>query len=213
MDSRLSRSTHLRSAGSRSPRIAARVGVLLVVLVVGIWLGGHPSWLPASIRSTLTDDSSGQLVNETLNMLTRDYYRPLNRAQLLNKGLASMVASLHDPYSHYYDPGAYRSFLSQSNPHLSGIGIDVLPDPRGLRVIDVFPHSPAARSGLQHNDVITKVGSTSLVGRSTNFASALIRGPAGTKVMLTVVRTHRTRPVSVVRANLVVPVASGTVVT
>ena len=84
MDSRLSRSTHVRSR-SRSPRIAARVGVLLVVLVVGIWLGGHPSWLPASIRSTLTDDSSGQLVNETLNMLTRDYYRPLNRTQLLNK--------------------------------------------------------------------------------------------------------------------------------
>jgi carboxyl-terminal processing protease len=212
MDSRLTRSTPLRSRRSRSPRVAARIVVLLVVLVVGIWLGGHPSWLPASLRNTLTDDSNGQLVNEALNMLTNDYYRPLNRTQLVNKGLAAMVASLHDPYSHYYDPAAYRSFLNQSNPHLSGIGIDVLPDPRGLRVIDVFPRSPAARAGLQHGDVIIKVGSTSLAGRSSNFASALIRGQAGTTVRLTISRGHSTHVVSVVRANLVVPVASGAIV-
>ena len=49
-----------------------------------------------------------------------------------------MVTSLYDPYSHYYDPSAYRSFLNTSNPHLSGIGIDVVPDPTGLRVVDVF---------------------------------------------------------------------------
>jgi carboxyl-terminal processing protease len=61
--------------------------------------------------------------------------------------------------------------------------------------------------------VIVKVGSTSLSDRSADFASRLIRGPAGTHVVLTVVSGHRTRLVSLVRAKLVVPVASGTVVT
>jgi carboxyl-terminal processing protease len=152
-------------------------------------------------------------VDEALNVITRDYYRPLSRTQLLNEGMAAIVASLNDPYSHYYEPSAYRSFLNQSNPHLSGIGIDVLPDPRGLRVVDVFPRSPAASAGLQHNDVIIKVGSVSLTGRSTSFASALIRGRAGTRVMLMVARGHSTLHLSIVRANLVVPVASGTIVT
>jgi carboxyl-terminal processing protease len=124
-----------------------------------------------------------------------------------------MVASLNDPYSHYYDPPAYRSFLDQSNPHLSGIGIDVVPDPRGLRVVDVFPHSPAAMAGLAHGDVIVKVGATSLGGHSADFASRLIRGPAGTHVVLTVERGGRSQVVSLTRANLVVPVASGSIVT
>jgi carboxyl-terminal processing protease len=213
MDSRIWRSSSVHSRRSRSPRTATWIGVLLLVLVAGIWLGGHPSWLPSPLRSALIDDSNGQLVDEALNIVTRDYYRPLNRTQLLNKGMAAIVASLNDPYSHYYDPSAYRSFLNQSNPHLSGIGIDVLPDPRGLRVVDVFPRSPAASAGLQHNDVILRVGSVSLTGRSTSFASALIRGRAGTRVMLTVARGHGTLHLSIVRANLVVPVASATIVT
>lgn len=185
----------------------------LVVLVIGIWLGGHPSWLPTPVRNALVDDKNAQLVTEELNMISRNYYRPVKSSQLLNKGLAGMVASLNDPYSRYYDPSAYRAFLNQSNPHLSGVGIDVVPDPRGLRVIDVFPHSPAAKAGLEHGDVIVKVGSTPLGGRSADFASTLIRGRAGTQVMLTVVRGKQEHAITVTRANLVVPVASESIVT
>jgi carboxyl-terminal processing protease len=185
----------------------------LVVLVIGIWLGGHPSWLPTPVRNALVDDKNAQLVTEELNMISRDYYRPVKSSQLLDKGLAGMVASLNDPYSRYYDPSAYRAFLNQSNPHLSGVGIDVVPDPRGLRVVDVFPHSPAAQAGLAHGDVIVKVGSTPLGGRSADFASTLIRGRAGTQVVLTVARGKHERAITVTRANLVVPVASESIVT
>ncbi len=182
------------------------------MLIVGIWLGGHPGWIPSSIRSAFVDDSSGQIVNEELGLLSRDYYRPINRSQLLGKGLEGMVASLNDPYSHYYDPSAYKSFLDQTNPHVS-IGIDVLPDPRGLRVIDVYPGYPAARAGLQHGDVIIKVGATSLTGRSSGFGTQLIRGTAGTSVVLTIMRGHQTKTMTITRVNKVVPVASSQLVT
>ena len=192
----------------RTPRRVALVVGALVVLIVGIWLGGHPGWMPGAVRSAFTDNSNGQLVNQALNIITREYYRPVDRNQLANKGLAAMVASLDDPYSRYYEPSAYRVFLNQPNPHLSGIGIDVLPDPHGLRVVDVFPGSPAAKAGLAHADLIVKVGTTSLVGRSSTFASSLIKGPPGTRVTLTVIRGASSRVLTVTRANLVVPVAS-----
>jgi carboxyl-terminal processing protease len=197
---------------ARTPRVAVRIVVGLLLLVIGIWLGGHSSWLPSGLRDFFVSDSHAQLVNQELDIISQQYYRPVNRDQLLNKGMAAMVASLNDPYSRYYDPAAYRSFLNQSNPHLSGVGIDVVPDPRGLRIIDVFPHSPAAAVGLVHGDLITKVGSTPLNGRSADFASRLIRGRAGTRVVLTVVAGNRTRVVRITRANLVVPVASESIV-
>jgi carboxyl-terminal processing protease len=196
----------------RSSTIVPRIAVGLVILVAGIWLGGHPNWMPSSLRNAFVDDSNARFMSQVLDKLSRDYYRPLDRSQLVNKGLSAIVASLNDPYSHYYDQAAYHAFLNQSNPHLSGIGIDVQLEARGLRVVDVFSGSPAARAGLARGDLIVAVGSTSLANRPVDFGSRLIRGRAGTRVRLTVVRAGHKREVSVLRANLVIPVASGSVV-
>src|SRR4051794_32956343 len=106
----------------RSPRIAVYVVAGVLVLLVGVWLGGHPSWLPSPLRSALVDDSNAQLVNDALDIISRDYYRKIDRSDLLNKGLAGAVASLNDPYSHYLSPTDYHSFQNQSNPHVAGVG-------------------------------------------------------------------------------------------
>jgi carboxyl-terminal processing protease len=183
------------------------------VLVLGIWIGGHPSWLPSPLRSALTDNSDGRLVHEALDDITHDYYRPLSRNQLVDKGLAAAVASLNDPYSHYFDPASYRAFLKDSNPHVNGIGIDVVPNSRGLLVVDVYPGSPAARAGLQRGEVIVSVGGTALAGRPAAFAASLIQGRPGTRVTLTVLHGRALRVVGIKRAALVIPVATGRVVT
>ncbi|HUO74934.1 MAG TPA: S41 family peptidase [Solirubrobacteraceae bacterium] len=202
----------MASRPSRAPRTLRYVVAAIAVLLIGLWLGGHPSWLPSPLRSAFVDDNKNQLVNEALDLLSRDYYRPINRQQLVDKGLAAAIASLNDPYSHYFSKADYQAFLNQSNPHLSGIGIDVLPDPRGLRIGDVFSGSPAARAGLKRDDVIVRVGTVPLANRSTDFASRLIKGRAGTTVTLTVLSGKERRVVSITRARLVIPVASSNIV-
>jgi carboxyl-terminal processing protease len=184
---------------------------VVVVLAIGLWFGGHPSWLPSPLRSVFVSQSSNdKLIDQVFGLLSKDYYRPLNRSALVNEGLAGAVASLDDPYSHYFDPTDYRTFENQDNPHLSGIGVDVDPQPapNGLRVVDVFQGSPAAKAGIVGGDVITSVGSASLAGRSVTASSALIKGPAGTKVTLTILAGRRSRSVTLVRATLTVPVAA-----
>jgi carboxyl-terminal processing protease len=193
----------------RTPRL---VWVLLavVVLFIGVWFGGHPSWLPGPIRSAFVSQSADdKLVNQVLGLIQSDYYRKVNRSDLINKGLAAAVASLDDPYSHYYNPTDYRAFQNQDNPHLSGIGIDIKTQSEGLLVQDVFQGSPAARAGLARGDVIVQVGSTSLANRSVDFSASLIKGRPGTKVTLTVLRGKHRRVITVKRADIVVPVAAG----
>ena len=198
----------MSSRPRRTTRIVVGVIAALIALVVGIWLGGHPSWLPSPLRSAFVDDSESQLVHEALGVLARDYYRPINRSQLVDKGLSAAVASLDDPYSHYLSPSDYHAFLSQSNSHLSGIGIEVVPVRQGLRVTNVFPGSPAAKAGLSRGDVIVQVGSVSLANRSDDSGSGLIKGRAGTQVSLIVLAGNRRRAVKITRADLVVPVTS-----
>jgi carboxyl-terminal processing protease len=196
----------------RRRRILPTVLAVVVVLLIGIWLGGHPSWLPSPLRSAFVNNNDDPLVNQVLGLLQNDYYRPLNRNQLVNKGLAGMVASLDDPYSHYYDPSDYQGFLNEDNPHLSGIGVDVLGQTKGLQIQDVFPDSPAAKAGLQRGDVIVAVGATSLAHRQASFGSGLIKGTAGTTVTLTIERGKRELKRTLTREDIVVPVASGTIV-
>jgi carboxyl-terminal processing protease len=192
------------STGSRRGLIAA---VAVVALLIGVILGGHPSWLPDPVRNALTSQSSNdQIVDDVMGLLQQDYYRKINRSQLVDKGLAAAVASLNDPYSHYFDRSDYQAFESQDSPHLSGVGIDVQSEPTGLLVLDVFPGSPAARAGLGRGDLITHVGSTSLANRSQTYSASLIKGRAGTRVTMTIIRHRRVHTVSMVRANLVVPV-------
>jgi carboxyl-terminal processing protease len=191
---------------ARSSRIAARLAIAIVVLLIGIWLGGHPSWLPAPLRSTFVDNGSGQLVNQALGIIERDYYRRVTPGQLVNSSLAAAVASLHDPFSQYISPADYRAF-GHPSPHISGIGIDVKPDSRGLRVVGVFPGTPAAQAGLAPGDVIVAVGTTELAGHSADFDSQLIRGRAGTHVRLTLIRNGRRQAMQITRQSFTLPIA------
>ena len=188
---------------------------VLVLLAIGLWFGGHPSWLPSPLRSAFVSQSASErLQNQVLGLLTKDYYRPVSRSTLVNKGLAGAVASLDDPYSHYYDPADYHAFQNTTtNPHDQGIGVAVQEEATGVVVEEVYAGTPAAKAGLVAGDVITRAGRTSLANRSVTFASALIKGRPGTTVDLLVKRGGRTRTVHVTRANVSVPVADGRMLT
>lgn len=197
--------------------VAAVLGGILaamVMLLAGIWLGGHPSDLPSLLRGSLFESRRTETVTEqALNILTTRYYRPLERSSLVDVGLSGMVASLDDPYSHYLDPRTYRERNEQSTQELVGIGINVAAEPPGLRVVKVFEHSPAADAGLMPGDLIIKVGSVSLADRPEVLGSEMIRGPAGTTVKLTFRRDDTEHVISVERAKIVVPAATRQMVT
>jgi carboxyl-terminal processing protease len=195
---------HIRVGG-----LLAGVVVAMAVLLVGVWLGGHPSSLPSPLRGSFFESGRNNTVTEqALNILTTRYYRPLSRSSLVDVGLSGMVASLDDPYSHYLDPRSYRERNEQSNRQQAGIGISAVHDPAGLRVVKVFANSPAAGAGMKPGDLIVKVGPTSLADRSYDFGFDLIRGPVGTPAQLTFTRDDTRHVITVKRAKVVVPVAT-----
>ncbi len=184
----------------------------LLLLVVGLWFGGHPSWLPSPLRSAFVSESKDQrLENQVYGLLTHDYYRTLSRTALVNDGLAGAVASLNDPYSHYYDPSNYHNFQdTTTNPQIEGgIGVAVQSfTDGGLVVGEAYPGTPAAKAGIVPGDSILAADGHSFAGRSQGFAIGQILGKAGTTVTLRVRHHRTTRTIRVVRETISVPVAS-----
>ena len=207
-----------RGRSSRAFTYALGTASLILALLVGLWFGGHPSWLPSPLRDAFTSESSNdKLVNQVLGLLSKEYYRKVDTSALVNRGLTQIVASLDDPYSHYYDPSQYGSFQQLTDPHLSGIGVDVIGTRRGVRILQVYGGTPAAGAGLTHGEQIVAVGSQSLAGPSPTAngkkATKLIKGTAGTTVTIKVLRGSHTFVKTLTRANVIVPVAASRLLT
>ncbi len=202
------------SPSPRQPQRLVLVALLPILLVVGLWLGGHPEDLPGFLRSAFVTSPQTHVVDEAIQRISEEYYRPISTGKLDSSSISGVVAGLGDRFSHYLSPSEYREFTAP--PHFTGIGVAVatqLAANHGLLIERVFNASPAARAGLKAGDVIVSVNGRKLAPLSAESATALIRGLPGTYVQLGIqapaaARTRRTplHTVKVTRAVVSEPV-------
>lgn len=192
----------------RSPVPIVLAVLLPVMLVAGIWLGGHPDRLPSGVRNALVGDQQAQLLAEAQQRIVEDYYRPVSAATLTDDAIGGMVAKLRDRYSHYFTPKQFAAYLQDTNAQFTGVGIEVAKVKRGLDVVRVYPGSPAGRAGIRAGDTIVEAAGRPLGALSTGAASRLIRGRQGTTVALVTERNGRRTTREVRRALVSVPVVA-----
>jgi carboxyl-terminal processing protease len=184
--------------------------LLPVLLIVGLWLGGHPSKLPGFARDIFVANHEIQPVGEAIERVAHDYYRPVPKSSLASSSIAGMIGSLHDPYSTYLSPKEFKGFDQPAS--FAGIGVSVDPKPGGLEVVRVFDATPAQRAGVKAGDLIVAVNGRSLRKVSPNTSVALIKGPPGTDVRLEIKpRGAPPRTVTVTRATISEPVVASAV--
>jgi carboxyl-terminal processing protease len=196
----------------RAGRAAALAAALIAFLCAGLWLGGHPNDLPQSLRNVFVDEST-TLSGEAAEIIEDDYYRNVSRDQLNNGSIAGMVDALRrrhkaDRFSHYLNPQQAQLLDEETQGRFTGVGLSVSEVKRGLRVVEVFKHSPAAKAGIDVDDVIVSVNGKSIAGESSDLSTAKIKGAAGTEVTLGVLRpsTGKTRRLTIERQEISTPV-------
>ncbi|MBA3300278.1 MAG: PDZ domain-containing protein [Thermoleophilaceae bacterium] len=181
----------------------------LIALTGGLYLGGHPDKLPDGVRETFVKEDRATRA-EVERAIERSYYKNIKTEDLDEKSLQALVRGLGDRFSHYIPPKEAKLFEQSLSGSFEGIGMTVQEDPKGLEVVSVFPKSPAKKAKLVKGDVITAVDGKSIEGQSTDVATARIKGPAGTKVRITVDGGKgRQRDLTVERAKIDVPVVRG----
>ncbi|HEY1688039.1 MAG TPA: S41 family peptidase [Solirubrobacteraceae bacterium] len=165
--------------------VAITLALVLALLALGLWLGGHPEDLPGFVRGTfVASHNETKVVDEAIETIEKDYYRPVRTHSLTSASIGGMVSSLHDPYSEYLGPTAFKGFDAPTT--FTGIGVTIKEVPAGLRIVNVFDGSPAARAGLEGGEVIEKADGHALADVPLDHAVALIEGPPGSDVQLQV---------------------------
>jgi len=121
--------------------------------------------------------------------------------------IEGMVASLGDPYTVFFPPVEAKSFNDQISGNLEGVGMEVDVKDGVLTVISPLKNTPASRAGVKAGDKIIKIDNRLTSGLVTEEAVGLIRGPKGTTVKLTIVRSGIKDPIvlSIVRDVINIP--------
>jgi len=122
-----------------------------------------------------------------------------------------MVESLGDRWSYYLTAEEYKTALEQRKNAYVGIGvtIDAQNTQNGLTVLEVAKGGPAEKAGMLPGDVIVGVSGQNIVGMDTADVQAMIKGKEGTVVSLTVRRSDEEQTITVTRATVKTPVATG----
>ncbi|HEY8798927.1 MAG TPA: S41 family peptidase [Candidatus Dormibacteraeota bacterium] len=193
-------------------RAARMGGAFLVVAVLAFVSGlyvdqafpGSP-FLPYLARHSVGRIDTTEL-EQAIEVIQANYVdRNLDATKLSHGTVQGLVAALGDPFSAYYDPAAFKKLQDSLQGQYSGVGI-YLSFGAGYPVIaGTVPDSPAAKAGLLAGDQIVKVGDADMKGATADQATAVIQGPNGTKVTLTILRGTTTFTVTITRAEIQVP--------
>lgn len=109
----------------------------------------------------------------------------------------SAMAQVYGPHSHYSTPKQEEDFDIQFKLSLSGIGATLTSEDGYIKIVDLVPGGPADKQGkLKPEDRIISVTQekgepVDVIDMSVNNAVKLIRGPAGSKVTLTVLAADK----------------------
>ena len=107
-----------------------------------------------------------------------------------------------DRYSRYHNAAETRSAKASRNGY-SGIGVTIADQDGAIVITSVFAGAPADSAGLRVGDRMVAANGTAIEGMSMAEVAALLRGPNGTSVEVTVERRGEERVVSVQRRRVI----------
>lgn len=135
-------------------------------------------------------------LDEVVSIVRRDFYERsrLNQKDLAYGAIRGLLSTLDDPFT-FHAPKRQAELLEEElKGSFDGIGAYVEIRDGQLTIVSPRPGTPAARAGLRPGDQIIRVDGQSTEGLSLADAVALIRGPRGTVVHLTIRRPGASDP-------------------
>lgn len=208
--------------------VKVRNFVLIFIGVVAIFSGGYylgvngfranvTKALQVKVNREIPPDKNVDfsLFWQVWDVLSAKYYdkTKLVPGTMVYGAISGMVSSLGDPYSMFLPPTQNKIVNEDLSGSFEGVGIEIGYKSTRLAVISPLPGSPAEKAGVKAGDYIIHIKDDAKgidVDAQTlpiSQAVADIRGPAGTKVTLTLIRDGEPNPIIIdlTREKLNVP--------
>ena len=177
--------------------IVALLGVILGVLITLVASKVLPE------KKFDGDYNRWRKLNLILQEVQQNYVDTIDMKSMTDAAVSAALAEL-DPHSVYLPPVELTESETELSGNFEGIGITFnVPNDTAI-VLSAIPGGPSEKAGLMQGDRIVRVDETVIAGRKTPQDSMirLMKGPAGTKVKITVNRDGTEIPFEIIRDKI-----------
>lgn len=167
--------------------------------------------LATAITLQMTVKTGTGKLDRLENLIQERYIGEADGEAMEDAAAAAMVKATGDRWSYYIPASQYEAHKEQSENAYVGIGITIqqAEDGSGFLIVMVNQNGPAQEAGIQVNDLLIAVEDQDVREMTADQVRELIRGEAGTKVSLTVMRQGEHQTLAVERRRIESAVATG----
>lgn len=135
------------------------------------------------------------------------YVDSVDQKKLVEDAIVGMISKL-DPHSSYSNPKDTKKLTEPLEGGFEGIGVQFNMLQDSLIVLQTVPKGPSEKMGIMIGDRIVKVDNRVIAGvkMDRDTIMSLLRGPKGTKVLLTIIRPGATEPLKFLIVRDKIPV-------
>ena len=177
---------------------------LLMVTAVVFWTIGNGFFGDLSAKNEEAYEEL-KVFSDVIELIEREYVDQVDTKELIQKAIQGMVQSL-DPHSALLPLEAYEDLQIDTKGKFTGIGIHITMQDGFVTVISPIEDTPAYRAGIKARDKIVKVDGKS--AKDLREAVNMMRGPKGTKVVVTILREGVKKPLEFELIRDVIPIQS-----
>ena len=146
--------------------------------------------------------------------LVQDRYfeQPIDQLALAEGAIDGMLATLGDQNTRYLSPIDEEAARDSMSGEFQGIGAEVASVDGDITIVAPIDGSPAEGVGLLPGDILRAADGVDLTGMDVSDAAGLVRGPAGTAVLLLIERNGETFEVEIIRDVIKLPSVRGEII-
>lgn len=166
---------------------------LFKVMLVVVLCTAFPSLAEAPKAGGENTYKQLELFARVLSYVENNYVEDVDQQQLVYGAVKGMLETL-DPHTVFMPPDVFKEMKIDTSGEFGGLGIEIARKNDTMVVVAPIDDTPAQRAGIKSGDQLISIDGELTRNMDAARAAQKMRGPAGKKVMLVIMREGFSAP-------------------
>ena len=148
---------------------------VLIITILAIIFGWFMGTIVNNKSASISDSKEMQKLHDVYNTIVSNYYKKVDKKELIEASINGMLNYLDDPYTSYMDEKETETFNQIMDGEYKGVGISIVKYNEDIIITGIFKNSPAAKAGVKVGDIIKEVNGTSMEGKESEDVVKIVK--------------------------------------